>query len=98
MWISAARTPIQRSLLLVAANFIALLIYAVGLIAPLTPSEGSPSLVVILMFVGAPVAILAWCTRSCGSRVAALFFGLQLVSVLGFSASLLHLQMGAFYV
>jgi hypothetical protein len=47
-----AFTPIWRSLLLTAANLMALLIYAVGLVAPLTPSEGSPSLLVILMFVG----------------------------------------------
>jgi len=93
----SALTPNRRSLLLAAANLMALLIYSVGLVAPLTPSEGSPSLVVILMFVGAPVAILAWGIRACGSRVAALFFGLQLVAVLGFSASLLHLQVGALY-
>ncbi len=90
-------TPIWRSLLLVAGNVMALLIYAVGLIAPLTPSEGSPSLAVILLFVGVPVAILTWCIRVCGSRLAALFFGLQLVAVLGFSAWLLHLQVGALY-
>jgi hypothetical protein len=90
-------TPTWRNLLLTAANLMALFIYAVGLAAPLTPSEGSPSLVVILMFVGIPVAILAWCIRACGSRPAALFFGLQLVAVLGFSASLLHLQVGASY-
>jgi hypothetical protein len=92
-----ALTPIWRSLLLTAANLMALLIYAVGLVAPLTPSEGSPSLLVILMFVGIPVAILAWCIRACGSRLAALFFGLQLVAVLGSSASLLHLQVGVLY-
>lgn len=94
---ASALTPIWRSLLLATANLMALLIYAAGLVAPLTPSEGSPSLVVILMFVGIPVAILAWCIRACGSRLAALFFGLQLVAVLGFSASLLHLQVGALY-
>lgn len=97
MLTAAALTPIRRSLLLTAANLIALLIYAVGLVAPLTPSEGFPSLVVILMFVGVPVAILVWCIRACGSRLAALFFGLQLVAVLGLSVSLLHLQIGALY-
>ncbi|NOT11953.1 MAG: hypothetical protein HOP23_09000 [Methylococcaceae bacterium] len=93
----SALTPIWRSLLLAAANLMALLIYAFGLVAPLTPSEGSPSLVAILMFVGIPVAILAWCVRACDSRIAALFFGLQLVAVLGFAASLLFLQVGALY-
>jgi hypothetical protein len=97
MLTASALTPIWRSLLLTIANLMALLIYAVGLIAPLTPSEGFPSLAVILMFVGIPVAILAWCIRACGSRLAALFFGLQLGAVLGFSAWLLHLQVGALY-
>lgn len=90
-----ASTPAKRNFLLTAANLMALLIYAVGMVAPLTPSAGSPSLAAILMFVGVPVAILAWCIRACDSRLAALFFCLQLVAVLGFSASLLCLQLGA---
>ena len=57
MLTASALTPIWRSLLLAAANLMALLIYAVGLVSPLTPSEGSPSLLVILMFVGIPVTI-----------------------------------------
>lgn len=97
MLTTSALKPNRSSLLLIAANLMALLIYAVGLVAPLTPSQGSPSPVVILVFVGIPVAILAWGIRACGSRLTALFFGLQLVAVLGFSASLLHLQVGALH-
>jgi len=88
-------TPFWRSFLIMAANFIALLIYAVGLIAPLTPSEGLPSLIEIFVFVGGPVAILGWCIYTCASRVTALFFGLQLAVVLVFSATLLYGQLGA---
>lgn len=73
------------------AYLIAWSVYAVGLLAPLTPSEGSPALWEILVFLGFPVAILFWCTRFVVSRLAAIFASLQLVAVLGFYAWLLLL-------
>ena len=90
-------TPHWRSLLLVLANLGALLVYAVGLIAPLTPSEGVPSLPVILFFVGLPVVLLGWCIRACGSRLGVAFFGVQLAAILAFSTHLLLLQLGALH-
>jgi len=83
----------QRVVLDVAVNLAALLIYAVGLIAPLTPSEGLPSLMDIVVFVGIPVALLFWCIRASRSRLIALIVGLQIATVLFFSASLLQMQL-----
>jgi hypothetical protein len=97
MLTTSALTLYWRSLLLVLANLVALLVYAVGLIAPLTPSEGVPSLPVILSFVGIPVVLLAWCIRACGSRLSAVFFGVQLAAILAFLTHLLLLQMGALH-
>jgi hypothetical protein len=97
MLTTSVLTPIWRNLFLAAANIVALLIFAVGLLSPLTPSEGFPTVVTILLFVGVPTVILAWCIRACASRLAALFFGLQLVVVLGFSAWLLYLYAGPLY-
>lgn len=91
MLTTSALTPYLRSHLLVLANLVALLVYAVGLIGPLTPSEGEPSLPVILSFVGMPVVLLVWCIRACGSRLGAVFFGVQLAAVLAFSTHLLVL-------
>ena len=93
----SALTPLRRSSFVVFAHLMAWSVYAVGLVAPLTPSEGSPSLWEILAFLGIPVAILFWCTRVVVSRLAAMFAGLQLVAVLGFSAWLLLLQWGALH-
>lgn len=87
----SALTPLRRSVVVVFAHVAAWAVYAVGLVAPLTPSEGSPSIWEILVFLGIPVAILFWCTQVVVSRIAALFAGLQLVAVLGFSAWLLLL-------
>lgn len=95
MLATSALTPYWRSLLLELANLVALIVYAVGLIAPLTPSEGVPSLPVILPFVGLPVVLLGWCIRACGSRLGAVFFGVQLAAILAFSTLLLLLQSGA---
>lgn len=95
MQIAASLRPFWRSLLIAIANLLALLIYAVGLIAPLTPSEGTPSLLEIVIFVGIPTAILGWCIHACSSRPAALLLGLQLFAVLGFFTHLLLMQSGA---
>ena len=97
MLATSALTPRWCSLLLTLANLAALLVYAVGLIAPLTPSEGVPSLPVILFFIGIPVVLLAWCIRACGSRLSAVFFGLQLAAILAFSTLLFLLQLGALH-
>jgi hypothetical protein len=91
----SALTPLRRSVVVVFAHLTAWAVYAIGLVAPLTPSEGSPSSGELLFFVGIPVAIHFWCTQVVVSRLAAVFAGLQLVAVLGFTAWLLLPYWGA---
>ena len=46
-----------KSPLLFFVNLIALIVFCVGLIAPLTPSEGMPSYHVIFVFAGLPILV-----------------------------------------
>ena len=95
MQIASSPPPLWRNFLVAIANLFALLFYAVGLLSPLTPSEGTPDLVSISIFVGIPIAILGWCLRVCSSLPATLLFGLQLAAVVGSFAYLFLLQSGA---
>jgi hypothetical protein len=36
------------------------LLFGVGVVAPLTPSEGRPGVLALLIFVGAPTLLFAW--------------------------------------
>jgi len=74
-----------------AANVFALLVFVVGLISPLTPSEGRPTLWEWLLFAMLPIALLACCVRASRSRVGAVFFGGQALAIVAFSVWLLFL-------
>lgn len=80
---ASSRASVRRILLLAMADLTAWLVLAAGLIAPLTPSHGSPSALVLVVFAGMPVAILIACLRASRSRLAAVFFGLQLLALVG---------------
>jgi hypothetical protein len=88
--------PFLRIFLIALTNALALCVYALGLIAPLTPSEGLPSVAVLLLFVGLPVALLGACIRVAGTKWWAGFFGLQILAIMAFTTYLLLLQSGAF--
>jgi hypothetical protein len=45
------------------ANAVALLVYAVGLLAPLTPSTGRPTMTELLVFAGLPAGLLFFSSR-----------------------------------
>lgn len=85
-----------RFFLFALTNALALCVYALGLIAPLTPSEGLPSMPVLLLFVGLPVALLGACIRVAGKKWWAGFWGLQILAIMAFTTYLLLLQSGAF--
>ena len=72
----------SRAAATLASSFLALAVYAVGLLAPLTPSYGTPSLIHLVVFWVLPMGLLAsvwlW-DRSIVGRVSA---SLLLVSVL----------------
>jgi hypothetical protein len=88
--------PFLRLFLFALTNSLALCVYALGLLAPLTPSEGLPSVPVLLLFVGLPVALLGACIRVAGAKWWAGFFGLQILAILAFTTYLLLLQSGVF--
>ncbi len=88
--------PFLRIFLFVLTNALALCVYALGLLAPLTPSEGLPSVLVLLLFLGHPVALLGGCIRVAGAKWWAGFLGLQILAILAFTTYLLLLQSGAF--
>jgi hypothetical protein len=93
---SPINNPFFRIFLFALTNALALCLYAAGLLAPLTPSEGLPSVPVLLLFVGLPVALLGACIRVAGNKWWAGFFGLQILAILAFTTYLLLLQSGAF--
>lgn len=79
----------------VLAGLIAGLIYAVGLLAPLTPSEGLPTPVELGLFAALPLAMVAVgsaVTRSVGVRTMLIA---EAGGIVGFTLYLLRLQ-GAF--
>jgi len=88
----------MKSLLLsVFLNLSAVLIYAFGLIAPLTPSEGYPSLWTMAEFVGVPLVILVvLCFKYASSRWLQLFFVAQIVLILWTFTQLIGLQLGLY--
>jgi hypothetical protein len=88
--------PFLRIFIFALTDSLALCVYALGLLAPLTPSEGLPSVPVLLLFVGLPVALLGVCIRVAGRKWWAGFFGLQVLAILAFTTYLLLLQSGAF--
>ena len=68
------------SLLLVVGG--AWLIFAVGLIAPLTPSEGMPHPIEIAVFVGLPILLLAMVATKVRTRAGRTAAILQLGTIL----------------
>ena len=77
-----------------AINVASVFVYVVGLLSPLTPSEGLPSAWSLLLFVGIPFSLLLLAFRICANFPARLFFGAQLLLILTFSGWLLALQSG----
>jgi hypothetical protein len=78
--------------MIVTGNFLALLLYAVGLISPLTPSEGMPRPWELLVFAGGPIALLLACARTSRTVVARIVIGVQILGVVSFTGYLLWLQ------
>jgi hypothetical protein len=79
----------MRVLVLILGAAIAWLLFALGLLSPLTPSEGYPRLIDIVMFVGVPVLLLGFVAYRLRRSLALGFVLLQLLSVVGISTWLL---------
>jgi hypothetical protein len=65
-----------------AVDVFAVLLHAFGLIGPLLPSHGLPSLSVVLIFVGGPSALIFVASRLCRSRAIRMVCYIQIASVI----------------
>jgi hypothetical protein len=83
-----------RSASLILAALAAWLIYGVGLIAPLTPSEGLPSPLEFVVFVGVPISLLVIVTRLARSKTIRVLAVIQTGIILAITSWLLGLQTG----
>jgi len=59
---------------MIMANVVAILLLVLGLLSPLTPSEGTPSFLVIAIFAGGPLFILSALIYKTESKIAKIFF------------------------
>jgi hypothetical protein len=84
-------SDLGRLALLGALQCCAWLIFAVGLISPLTPSEGDPRPGDIAGFVGVPVLLLVTSVRKCRTWPARLFVMAELATVVWASAGVLYI-------
>lgn len=74
------------------ANLIALALFGLGLLAPLTPSEGTPTWRELLVHGGVPVALVAGSTVLVRSAWAKAMLVVEAVYIIAFEAWLLRIQ------
>jgi hypothetical protein len=82
----------MRALWATILNILALLVYGLGLISPLTPSEGMPNLGVILIFAILPIVLLGNSLALARSWLARMLVSIEVLAVIGFTSWLLWLQ------
>lgn len=95
--VSAQRTSASwfGRLKIASLNAVAWFLYGVGLISPLTPSEGMPGVVDVVIFVVGPVAVLIFLARRFRSMPAKITMIVQAVAIVTFTGWLLAIQAGA---
>lgn len=67
----------MSSFLSITALVVAAGLFAVGLISPLTPSEGNPRLIMVILFGVIPILLCALATFKSDNRVMFFIAGLQ---------------------
>ncbi len=82
---------VSRATLLALADILGLGLYAVGLVSPLTPSEGRPSVQELAVFAGLPFA--AWATSALMAR-----HGIIKITCVAVAISIFALTAYLFYV
>ena len=101
MSIAADKSPtrhpvVWKQVAALSYSLAALALFGVGLIAPLTPSEGTPSLLAIAVFVGGPLGLIWLSYRWATTSMARLVLILEALVIVGATAALLGLQLGWF--
>jgi hypothetical protein len=85
-------TETMRTVVAISLNLVGVLLYAVGLIGPLTPSEGMPNLVDVIVFAVCPVGLLVISLFISRWLAARLIASLEIAGIAGFTGWLLWLQ------
>jgi hypothetical protein len=80
--------------LALALCIVALLIFAFGVVAPLTPSHGVPSFWVLVVFVATPIAMVIIASRLFNWFVAKLFCYLEVAVIASCALYLVLLESG----
>ena len=73
-------------------NVAGVLLYGLGLVSPLTPSEGMPNVLELFVFMACPVAFLSVSLFLSRTRVARAITVVEITGIVGFTAWLLWLQ------
>ncbi len=63
------------------ANVVAILLFGIGLISPLTPSEGTPTFLEVAIFAGGPLFILGSLISKTENRITKLFFLAEIAAI-----------------
>ena len=79
---------------LAIANVLALALFAVGVLSPLTPSEGRPEVGAIAVFAGLPVATLLISAAFTKSTTAQVLVLLEAAVFVALAAAVLGIQVG----
>lgn len=98
-WTLTAFAPFSRALdmtksLALIGNILALFIYGVALLSPLTPSDGMPGVGVLLSCVCFPLLLLLHAWRTYGSMYTKIGVVLEAAVMVGFTSWLLLIQSG----
>lgn len=86
----------MNKVLAITGNILALAIFGVGLISPLTPSTGTPAMGFIFTFVGLPLILLLYAWLVYLNQVAKSAVVVEGLCIVGFASCLSILQAGGF--
>jgi len=67
-------------------------IYFVGLLAPLTPSHGHPTLLTLVLFAGMPLGVVILAAAAGRSRLLRALLVAEALAILLFTGCVLHMQ------
>lgn len=84
----------MKKTLAVIGNFLAILLFCMGLISTLTPSEGILGIIDLLVWLGFPLALFFHAWRTYSSNGAKISVVVQVAMVFGVTVWLLLLQSG----
>jgi hypothetical protein len=82
----------MKNILIILGCIFSWFIYGVGLISPLTPSEGMPSVLELAAFFGLPILILIYCWIQSATLWAKTMMIIQGTVIIGFTGWLISIQ------